>query len=76
MHLNSKMPSMCYKYWRRNFNLSPNTDSRESSFLFRGCSAIQLNHKKTEQTKQDRYFNETNEKFGDYRKQLMDQVLS
>ena len=38
----------------------------ETSFLFRGNSTIQFNHKKTEQTKQDRYFDETNEKSDNY----------
>ena len=36
----------CYKYQCRNLNVYPNIDSRESSFLYRGNSAIQFNHKK------------------------------
>ena len=40
--------------------------SGESSFLFRGNSAIQFNHKKIESTNSDRYVDKTNEKFGNY----------
>ena len=49
----------CYKHRRKSLHVYPNIYSRESSFLFRGNSMIQFNHKKTEQTKQDRYFDET-----------------
>ena len=57
----------CYKYQRTNYNVYPNIYSRERSFLFRGNSTIQFNHKKIKQTKQDRYFNETTEKWIRYK---------
>ena len=34
----------CYKYKRRDLNLYPSIYFRESSFLFRENSKIQLNH--------------------------------
>ena len=36
--------------------------------FFRGNSKIQFNHTNTGQTEEDRYFDETNEKSGNYRK--------
>ena len=61
----------CYKYRLRNLNVYLNIYSRESSFLFRGNQTIQFNHKKHEQTNQDRYFDETNKKAGNYCMNLM-----
>ena len=54
-----------YEYWLKNLNAYPHTYSYENSFLFRKNSTIQFNHKK-QKTKQDRYFDETNKKSGNY----------
>ena len=56
----------CYKYQRRIFDVYPTICSRENSILFRGNSTIQFNLKKTDQTKQDRCFDQTNKKSGNY----------
>ena len=56
----------CYKYRRRNLKLYPNIYSHESSFIFRGNSKIQFNHKKNQPNKARQVFDETNEKSGNY----------
>ena len=56
----------CHKYRRRNLHVYPNIYFRESNLLFRGDSMIRFNHKRNKQTKQDRYFDEINEKLNNY----------
>ena len=62
----------CYKYQRRNLNIYPNNYYRVGCLLFRGNSTTQFNHKKTNKQSKAGILIKTNEKSGNYFKQLMD----
>ena len=69
--LTERQDLRCYKYRRRNLKCVS-----KYAFIIVNSTIKFNNNKKTEQTKQDRYFDETNEKSDNSGKQLMDQVLS
>lgn len=61
----------CFIFQCRKLNVYLNIYSCRTSFLFRGSSKIQFNHK-INRTNKGRYFDETIKKSGKYCKQLKD----
>ena len=67
-----------YKYRRRNLNVYPNKKIIlvKAAVILEGIRRSSLIIKKNNQTKQERYFDETNKKSGSYCKELMNWELN